>query len=335
MQRRQLITAVAFLTAMLAGGGLWLDYRRAVYDKLPVNEVVYFAIAKGEGVQQIATRLRDAGITKSVVWVALTAYWRGAAGRLKYGEYEIRPGMTVVALIDLLASGKVHQHAVTLVEGRTLAQNLAVLKSHPALVHDVGETATLMGALGALEEQPEGRFYPDTYFFTRGTTETALLRQAYAKMKTTLADEWEQREPGLPYSQPYEALIMASIVEKETAVPSERPKIAGVFMRRLQSKMRLQTDPTVIYGLGESFDGNIRRSDLERDTPYNTYTRAGLPPTPIAIPGREAIHAVLHPEPGSSLYFVAKGDGSHAFSDTLSEHQRAVERYQLHKAAQP
>lgn len=319
----------------MAGGWLWMDYQQALYDRLPLSEVSYFEIAKGDGVQSIAARLKASGIIRSPLWFSLAARWRGVAGRLKYGEYELRPGMSAEALMDLFASGKVRQHAVTLVEGWSFRQYSKLLGSHPALIHDAGDAASLMAALGVPGEQPEGRFYPDTYFFPKGTKETVLLRQAYGKMQSVLGEEWARRADALPFNAPYEALILASIVEKETAVPAERPKIAGVFVRRLQANMRLQTDPSVIYGLGEQFDGDIRRRDLERDTPYNTYMRFGLPPTPIAMPGREAIHAALHPEPGSSLYFVAKGDGSHVFSDSLEEHQRAVTLYQLHKTQSP
>lgn len=330
----RLIGALILVVSM-AGGWLWMDYQQAVHDPLPVNEVRYFEIAKGEGVRQIAARLQAEGIVRSAAWFGLAARWRGVAGRLKYGEYEIRPGMSTEGLMALFASGKVRQHAVILVEGWTIRQCLDALKGLPALIHDAGDAAALMTALGARGEHPEGRFYPDTYFFPKGATETSLLRQAYARMQAILVAEWDKRAEGLPFRQPYEALTLASIVEKETALSAERPRIAGVFVRRLQADMRLQTDPTVIYGLGEQFDGNIRRRDLENDTPYNTYTRTGLPPTPIAMPGVAAIHAVLHPILSNSLYFVAKGDGSHAFSATLEEHQRAVEFYQLHKTQQP
>jgi UPF0755 protein len=186
-----------------------------------------------------------------------------------------------------------------------------------------------MARLGRPDEHPEGRFFPDTYHFQRGMTDVAFLQRAYATMERRLQHEWDQRQPDLPYASPYEALIMASIVEKETAVAAERPEVAGVFVRRLQRGMPLQTDPTVIYGLGEDFDGNLRRVHLRQDTPYNTYVRAGLPPSPIALPGAAAIHAALHPAPGDALYFVARGDGTHAFSASLGEHNKAVEAFQL------
>jgi UPF0755 protein len=190
-----------------------------------------------------------------------------------------------------------------------------------------------MAALGHPDLDAEGRFFPDTYLFPRGTTDIAYLKRAYAAAEKNLEEQWAARASDLPYRSPYEALIMASIVERETAVPDERPMIAGVFIRRLAKGMRLQTDPTVIYGLGESFDGNLRKRDLLADAPYNTYTRAGLPPTPICLPGRAALAAALHPAAGDALYFVARGDGSHQFSATLQEHEAAVRRYQLgHKS---
>jgi UPF0755 protein len=223
------------------------------------------------------------------------------------------------------------QYPLTLVEGRTFRQALAVIASDPVLVADIGALTDeeIIARIGHPGVHPEGRLFPDTYLFPRGMGALDLVKRAYGRMEAVLAEEWDKRAPGLPFKDPYEALILASIVEKETGLAAERPEIAGVFVRRMQKGMRLQTDPTVIYGLGAAFDGNLRRVDLTTDTPYNTYTRGGLPPTPIALPGREAIHAVLHPAAGDSLYFVAKGDGSHAFSATLDEHNRAVRRYQL------
>jgi UPF0755 protein len=259
------------------------------------------------------------------------AYDTRMACRIQSGEYELRSGLTPSRLLELLTSGKVIQHAVTLVEGRTFRQGLAALAADPVLADDLsGRTdEEIMARIGRPGEHPEGRLFPDTYYFPRGTTASDLVRRAYARMETVLQQEWEGRAPGLPMQTPYEALILASIVEKETGLSSERAQVAGVFVRRLSQGMKLQTDPTVIYGLGDTFNGNIRRFDLTGDTPYNTYVRAGLPPTPIAMPGQEAIRAVLHPAAGDSLYFVAKGDGSHAFSATLEEHNRAVRQYQL------
>ena len=229
--------------------------------------------------------------------------------------------------------GDVISHRFTLVEGWTFRQVLAAIGENETLRHTLEglPEKEIMRRLEYPGERAEGRFLADTYQFPRDSTDLALLARAYDAMQTFLQAQWRNREPGLPLKDPYEALILASIVEKETAVAAERPQIAGVFVRRLQKGMKLQTDPTVIYGIGEKFDGNIRRRDLTRDTPYNTYTRNGLPPTPICMPGRAAIEAVLHPAPGKTLYFVAKGDGTHYFSATLEEHTRAVRKYQLRK----
>jgi UPF0755 protein len=259
------------------------------------------------------------------------AHFSGDATRIKAGEYEVPAGTTPPALLDLLISGKVIQRAVTLVEGWTFRQVLAALSEDTRLVKELGKAAPgdVMERLGRSGQHPEGRFFPDTYNFTKGTTDLDILRRAYERMEQVLAQEWEQRREDLPLATPEEAVILASIVEKETGLASERPAIAGVFIRRLELGMKLQTDPTVIYGLGDAFDGNLTRAHLRGDTPYNTYVHPGLPPTPIALPGRQAIHAVLHPEDGDSLYFVAKGDGSHHFSTNLAEHNRAVRQYQL------
>jgi len=316
-----------------AGGWTWMDYRifpqRAVLNRAPV----VFEIAPGEGVKVIAQRLHRQGITDRPLWFLLRAHLGGVAAKLKFGEYEIPGGLTQAQLLDLLASGKVKHYAVTVPEGwryaqfRELLSRTAVQGSDGAEITD----AELMSELGMPGQSPEGWFYPDTYFYAKGMSPLDLLRRAHRKMRSRLEQEWTQRQPGLPLTTPYEALILASIVEKETARGEERPRIAGVFLRRLDKGMPLQTDPTVIYGMGVDYRGNIRREDLLRDTPYNTYVRRGLPPTPIALPGEEAIRAVLHPEPGESLYFVARGDGSHVFSNSLDEHNRAVEQYQLHR----
>jgi UPF0755 protein len=265
-------------------------------------------------------------------WLLMVlARWQGRAHQIKAGEYRLMPGTTPTMLLDQLVAGKVVQYSLTAVEGWTFQQLLDAVNRHAALEHRLSglDTAAIMERLGHADEHPEGRFYPDTYHFPRGTTDIAFLRRAYDELHARLDAAWQRRAPGLPYKNPYEALVMASIVEKETAVAAERAAIAGVFVRRLQQGMRLQTDPTVIYGLGPSFDGNLRARDLVEDTPYNTYLHTGLPPTPIALPGMGSIEAALHPAVATSLYFVARGDGTHEFSDTLEQHNRAVARYQL------
>ncbi|MDB5987106.1 MAG: endolytic transglycosylase MltG [Nevskia sp.] len=248
---------------------------------------------------------------------------------LKAGEYRLEVGVTPLGLIDLLQSGKVVLHELRLTEGWHFAQAWKTIQDDPNVQHTLlaASPAELMRALGKPDVDAEGQLFPDTYRFPRNTSDVALLRQANAALEKILASEWATRAPNLPYDSPQQALVMASIVEKETAAPAERPLIAGVFVRRLQLGMRLQTDPAVIYGVGEAYGGSLHTRDLQTDTPYNTYTRTGLPPTPICLPGREAIHAALHPDDGHALYFVSRGDGSHQFSDTLEQHNAAVRRF--------
>lgn len=268
--------------------------------------------------------------TKYLKWYARS---ENIAQHIKAGHYEFQEGVTPVQMLDKIVKGLVINYAFTIVEGRTFRQMLTGLHSHDRIkvtLTDLSDQA-IVEKLALPHDHPEGLFLPDTYRFPTGTTDLDYLSRAARAMQQFLQQQWDKREPNLPLKNPYEALILASIVEKETGVAEERPEIAGVFIRRLNKGMRLQTDPTVIYGMGESFDGNIRRKDLRRDTPYNTYTRHGLPPTPIALPGKAAIQAVLHPADGNSLYFVARGDGSHQFSATLDEHNRAVRKYQLRK----
>lgn len=318
------------LLAGLAAGWLWRDYRLFVDSPLGIRETAYFEIGKGEGLARIADNLAARGIVAKPMWFKVLAFTQGVHKRLKYGEYEIPPHLTPRGLLDMFVAGRVRQHAVTVVEGWTFAELLAALARHPALTADVSQKSPeeIMALLGAPGQAPEGRFFPDTYFVTKGTPALEVLRRAYGKMQAVLAQEWRNRAVPLPLASPDEALILASIVEEETGRPEERAAVAGVFIRRLSSGMRLQTDPTVIYGMGAGFTGNLRKEDLLRDTPYNTYTRPGLPPTPIALPGLSAIRAALHPDGGTSLFFVARGDGTHVFSTTLEEHQRAVDQFQ-------
>lgn len=327
----RLIGAVV-LAVSLGLGWLWMDYRQFVAQPLPIHTPAVVEIAKGEKIDGVTRDLVAQGVIHKPRWFQLLAYTSGAYRHLKYGEYEIPSGTTPRGLLDRLVAGKVRQHAITVVEGWTFADMLAELARQPALSPDAVclSSAAIMARLGAAGEAPEGRFFPDTYFVTKGTPDIEVLKRAYDKMRTVLDREWRERSQRVALGSAYEALVLASIVEKETARPDERPVVAGVFLRRLDKGMRLQTDPTVIYGMGWNYAGDIRKDDLRRDTPYNTYTRAGLPPTPIALPGMAAIHAALHPDDGASLYFVARGDGSHVFSATLADHQRAVEQFQKH-----
>jgi len=254
----------------------------------------------------------------------------GKSTALKAGAYELTQPLTPVELLDKMARGDVAKAAVQFIEGWTIRDIRAALRQQTMLAHpsETMDDAALLAAIGATESHIEGLFFPDTYFFTPSAPDVDVLRRAYHAQRNKLAAEWQTRAPNLPYRTPYEALIMASIIEKETGDENERARIAAVFINRLNQGMRLQTDPTVIYGLGERFDGNLRREDLLRDTPYNTYTRTGLPPTPIAIPGAASIYAALHPAVSQDLYFVSRGNGRHVFSSTLDAHNRAVKRYQ-------
>jgi UPF0755 protein len=261
----------------------------------------------------------------------LLAHLTGHGRDLKSGEYRFRDGMSARELLDQIIVGRVIEYPAVLVEGWTFRQFLGTLAAAPKLGQTLAEKSPddIMQRLGRPNEHPEGRFFPDTYYYAAGQTDIAILAKAYDKMQKLLQREWEGRENKLPLNNAYEALILASIVEKETGQVDERRLIAGVFINRLRHGMRLQSDPTVIYGMGKAFDGNIRLKDLRRDTPYNTYTRKGLPPTPVAMPGKDALQAVLHPMATGALFFVSRGDGTHEFSSTLEEHNRAVLKYQL------
>lgn len=287
-------------------------------------------VEPGQSLYRVASRLEDSNIIRSGFDLRVYARLRGLAEQIQAGEYRLTADLTVLDLLDKMVNGEVVVHQVRLPEGWTLDRALALLQSHERIEVTLPDRdPEAISAALALEGHPEGLFFPDTYQFTAGTTDIEILRRAHARMQLVLAEEWSRRAVGLPFETDYEALIMASIVEKETGLASERSTIAGVFSRRLQSGMRLQADPTVIYGLGISFDGNLRRADLRSPTPYNTYTSNGLPPTPIALPGRAAIAASLNPAPGDALYFVARGDGSHVFSANLEAHNEAVRYYQI------
>lgn len=329
---RWLALILATILAVLAAAGAWLwrDYRRTIDLPLATTEAFSFEIQKGETLKSVAGRLRQAQLLDKPWWLIAWAYQQRQQEKIKAGEYLIEPGSSLRDFLAMVVAGRVRQYKITFVEGWTVRQLLAAIQEHPAVdqtLQGVG-LEQLLEALGLPAGHPEGRFFPDTYFFHKHTSDRDLLRRAYHKMAAVLAEEWQNRTPELPLKTPDQALILASIVEKETGAVDEQPRIAGVFLRRLKIGMRLQSDPTIIYGMGEAYDGDIRFRDLRRDTPYNTYVHGGLPPTPIALPGRNAIHAVLHPAPGNALYFVAQGNGRHIFSATLQEHNRAVSRYQ-------
>lgn len=322
------------LLGAVALGWMWSQYQEFQDSVLAVEEEGQsFVVASGESLATVAAKLEQQGVIEDARCFRWMARLSGNAHRIKAGEYLLESSMTTRQLLQQMVEGKVREYAITLVEGRNFREMMEVINANPNLGHSLKglSGSEIMEKIGHTGEHPEGRFLPETYHFTRGMSDVKLLRRAYEAMTERLQFEWENREEGLPFETPEEALIMASIVEKETGVEHERPMIAGVFIRRLQKGMRLQTDPTVIYGMGLDYDGNLRRRDLLKDTPYNSYTRAGLPPTPIAMPGADAIHAVMHPKKSDKLYFVARGDGSHHFSATLEEHNRAVRKYQIEK----
>jgi UPF0755 protein len=329
-----LVRALLLLLALaaLAAAIFYWQYRLFLATPLEVGETgVILDVPRGNGLRHLSDELATRGLIDSPDLLVLYGRLNGMDTGIKAGEYRIEPGTTPPRLLRQLLSGQVVLHPLTLVEGWNFAQALAVVRATPELTATLDglDGEAVMARLGEPGIHPEGLFFPDTYHFPRGTTDLEFLRRARATMREVLAAAWERRAEGLPFDDPYQALVLASIVEKETSIAAERPEVAGVFVRRLQKGMRLQADPTVIYGLGAAFDGNLRRRDLRSDTPYNTYTRAGLPPTPIALPGRGAIEAVFNPAAGKALYFVATGDGRHVFAETLTEHQANVRRYQL------
>jgi UPF0755 protein len=322
------------LAGLMLGASAW-KIHSALVQPLNIAQEELLEVPKGTTPNRTFLRLEADGLIKDAFW--LRVYWRFNLPKqpLHSGEYRMLPGMTVEGLIDLWKRGEMVQYSVTLVEGWNFHQVRAALAKEEKLDNTLEglSDSQVMEKLGHAGLFPEGRFFPDTYRFVRGMTDVELLKTAYDRLDEVLAKEWNQRATDLPYSDPYQALIMASLVEKETGVPQERGQIAGVFVRRMAIGMLLQTDPTVIYGLGDRYSGKLTRAHLKEPTPYNTYVIAGLPPTPIAMVGREAIHAALNPVAGNSLYFVARGDGSHVFSDDLDAHNNAVREYQLKRRA--
>jgi UPF0755 protein len=292
-----------------------------------------FLIKSGSNIKSIAQDLSMQKIIDDPWLFILLAKVKGVETRVRAGEYEIKVEMTPEELLEKFIQGSAIQYSLTVIEGWSFRQMLAAIANDPVIEYTLGDKTDeeIMGLLGYPDQHPEGLFFPDTYRFPKGTSDVDFLRRAYQVMQKHLTREWNQRASGLPLQSSYDALILASIIEKETGAGFERPLISGVFIQRLKKNMRLQTDPTIIYGLGENFDGDIRFRDLKKDTPYNTYLHAGLTPTPIALPGLEAIRAALHPTKTEALYFVSKGDGTHHFSATLEEHNAAVKRYQLNR----
>lgn len=329
-----LLETVLIVAVLVVGGAAWKT-RHALDQHLVVANETLVDVPSGSTPGRMFNRLEADGVIDDAWWLRL--YWRfNLEGQpLHTGEYRLTPGMTVRDMLGVWQRGEVVQYSLTLVEGWNFRQVRSALAKQEKLQQTLAglSDAEVMDKLGHPGVFPEGRFFPDTYKFTRGMTDAEILTQAYKRLDEVLVQEWSQRADDLPYTEPYQALIMASLVEKETGVPQERAEIAGVFIRRLHIGMLLQTDPTVIYGMGERYNGKLSRADLKQPTPYNTYTNTGMPPTPIAMVGREAIHAALNPQEGTSLYFVARGDGSHVFSDDLDAHNNAVREFQLKRRA--
>jgi len=323
------LLVIAVLVAFAVG-----ELRNRWAAPLEISEQGFvLTVARGDSLQSVVDSMSTAGILKCPRLVILYGRWTGLDQQIKPGEYLLPINSTAHSMLMQLQSGDVITYQVTLPEGITLAMALDILRQEKKLEMTLeGPTDSQLLELIKPYSSPEGLFFPDTYHYVYGDSDWNILQRARSAMNTVLQDEWADRASALPYENPYEAVIMASIIERETGLPEERQQISGVFVRRLQRGMLLQTDPTVIYGLGVGFDGNLQREHLADDNNYyNTYRRAGLPPTPIALPGRRAIHAALHPDTQNSLYFVARGDGGHVFSDTLNEHNRAVRKYQLQR----
>lgn len=334
MFKKLLVIVISFAFLLVSGLGIWLwQGLQTLGQPVSLEEPVLFSVPKGAGYDQVARSMKQAGFIDDSLWMRIHGRLSPHQARLKAGQYEFLDGMSRLDMIQKMVSGDVKHWEIQFIEGWTFQEMRQAVAGSQRLekVTTDWTDAQIMTGVGAEAAHPEGRFFPDTYLFTSLETDLDLYQRAFSKMERVLAEEWQSRSEGLPYETPYEALIMASIVERETGAAHERAEIAGVFVRRLVKGMRLQTDPTVIYGMGDSYKGRITRKDLRTHTEYNTYIIGGLPPTPIALPGREAIHAALDPAEGEALYFVARGDGTHKFSRTLAEHQEAVRQFQLNR----
>jgi UPF0755 protein len=323
---KELLLWLLFIVVVIAGLAGFYALRPLSFSHLPYE----FSLKQGSSLKSASRQMQQAGVLPSDWLFVLLARGLGKAAQIKPGNYEIETPVTPLQLLDMISKGRVEQSSVSIIEGWTFKQLRATLDAEPSLHHDTLNLseAEILKLIGASERDAEGLFFPDTYNFASGSSDVAVLKRAYQLMQRNLQESWKNRSPNLPFETPYQALILASIVEKETGKASDRGMIAAVFVNRLRKKMLLQTDPTVIYGMGDKFDGNLHKRDLLTDTPYNTYTRNGLTPTPIALPGLGAIQSALHPAQSNALYFVARGDGSSYFSSTLAEHNNAVNRYQ-------
>ena len=325
------ILLVCAVLAMVSGAAALLALETQLSSPLlPQGPAIRVTLLPGNGIQSVARQLHDLKLVDSPRLFAAAARWQERTGPLKAGSYELRPGMTGRDLLAAMARGDAILERIRFIEGWTFRQMRQVVDEHPALRHDSStlKDAEILQRLEAPAVSAEGLFFPDSYQFAAGASDLTVWRQALQRMRAVLDDAWARRDPSSPLGSPYQALVLASIVEKETGREEDRPLVAAVFVNRLRLGMPLQSDPTVIYGMGDAFDGNLRRVDLRRDTPYNTYTRPGLPPTPIAAPGAASLRGVTRPLASAALYFVARGDGSSEFSSSLAAHNRAVDRYQ-------
>lgn len=336
--RHAVAVCAVLLLAVAAGMGLreWFACQQALAQPLSLQAAVVYELEPGTSLVRLSEDFEARGWIPRAQYLQLAAWRSDLAKRIQAGAYDVLPSDTPMSLLQKFAAGRVKEYAITLPEGIRFSEMLAEISAAPGVTRTLVDAspAEILRRVGSLEGAPEGWFYPDTWHYRHRTTDLDLLTRAHRKLRLVLDREWAARAEGLVLKTPYEALILASIVEKETAVEAERARIAGVFLRRLKLGMKLQTDPTVIYGLGAAFNGNLTRADLLSDQPFNTYTRHGLPPTPICSPGASSLRAVLHPADGDELYFVARGDGSHVFSSTLAAHNAAVREFQQ-KAAKP
>jgi len=326
---RRLFGLLLIIFILVTGASIYLLTRPVTNVTLPYD----FSLQPGSSLKSAAQQMRQAGLISETQLFVFLGRGMGKSGQIKPGNYQLTKNVSLIELLEIVSKGRVAQSDITIIEGWTFKQFRETLNNAPKLRHDSAflTEAEILQRIGATEKHPEGLFFPDTYIFPSGSSDIALLKRAYQTMQRRLQENWQGRDPNLPFSTPYQALILASIVEKETGKAKDRNMVASVFVNRLRKGMMLQTDPTVIYGMGSNFDGNIRKRDLLKDTAYNTYTRYGLTPTPISLPGKDSIYSVMHPASSSALYFVARGDGSSQFSNSLVDHNKAVQRYQLHQ----
>ena len=326
---KRLIWLVLIIIVALIGAAGYLVTRPLAQIVVPFD----FSLQPGSSLKSAALQMQQAGLLKDAQIFTLLGRSLGKSGQIKPGNYQLTKIVSLIELLEIVSKGRVAQSDLTVIEGWTIKQFREALNAAPKLNHDSAllSDSEILLRIGAVERHPEGLFFPDTYIFPSGSSDLALIKRAYQTMQRRLNDSWQGREANLPLNSPYQALILASIVEKETGQAKDRSMVASVFINRLRKGMMLQTDPTVIYGMGANFDGNIRKRDLLKDTEYNTYTRYGLTPTPISLPGRDSLYAVMHPATSSALYFVARGDGSSQFSNSLTDHNKAVQRYQLNQ----